>query len=805
MFLDIPKRGASWLFEIIRDRKFLVMLGILALGAYLRLWQIEHLFNVVHDYDPGAYSLGARFITEGFLPYQDFTLVHPPFYNLVLAAVYKIFGYSFFAGSYLSVALSLACVVLIYLVGKKMYHPTAGIIAAVLFAVSPDMLYFGRRVVQETLGIFLILLAIYFAISFIQNRKKSMALLCGLVLGLAVATKYIFVPAAVAIILAVAFVSMGERFKESLKNLGRPALWIMYLCFAAIAFSLVLLLKWTLRLDISVPFIDPMYLTGNDVVVTIFVFLLPLVIAIAVLERRFPFKKWWLGLWELRRNRGLWLLVGGAVLGFFAVTGFFWVKMPQEIFSQTVLLQMNRPPGEFPALIGMIRLAPYASDFLVLTVLTILLAIPIIYILLNRKELSDGDRFLSVALIVSLVLCQGFYHLPRYHVSVIPFLFLGISQLVPSLDMKILTGRLGELTTSIKRNLLFLFSIFVFFIVMSIVLLTNYTGYDVFGGGRYTSTEEQMYAETLDYLEEAGAQKVYAANPIFPALAANLSSTLAFDTFALLWMEEKPAAEIIADAKEAGVDYIILDPWVGWWGYPLKTQTDELISEVRRNSRLVKVVTTDYLSKTEIYLLGAESEGTFNGDFAQWVTTEEMSQPLGWELLTITGEGDEASIEQTNIAGVDAAGLTIYEDGVKEENRDATSAGIHQEALFPDTELEIQVFPTVNTRITGSIILGASVYFIDEDGNALIFGFSDEVDEEEAFQYGGGKRFLVLKNAQLNQWSEYTIDLANYWEQTGWWQPEEIKVYLVVTAHYSEPGYYSAFFGRIETETAQGE
>jgi hypothetical protein len=182
-----------------------------------------------------------------------------------------------------------------------------------------------------------------------------------------------------------------------------------------------------------------------------------------------------------------------------------------------------------------------------------------------------------------------------------------------------------------------------------------------------------------------------------------------------------------------------------------------------------------------------------------------MSQPLGWELLTITGEGDEAIIEQTSIAGVDAAGLKIYEDGVKEAGRDATSAGINQEIIFPDTELEFQVFPTVNTRIAGSVILGAGVYFIDEDGNALIIGFSDEVDEDEAFQYGDGQRFLVLKNAQLNQWSEYTIDLADYWEQTGWWQPEEIKVYLVVTAHYSEPGHYSAFFGRIEAEATQGE
>ncbi len=105
----------AWLSKAGRDPKILALLGIIALAAYLRLWNIDHLFNVLHDYDEGAYSLGARFITQGYLPYQDFILVHPPLYDLVLASFYKIFGYSFLSGRYLSVALSLICIVIIYL------------------------------------------------------------------------------------------------------------------------------------------------------------------------------------------------------------------------------------------------------------------------------------------------------------------------------------------------------------------------------------------------------------------------------------------------------------------------------------------------------------------------------------------------------------------------------------------------------------------------------------------------------------------------------------------------------------------
>ena len=794
----MSRRALNWITKVSKDKNALALLGTLLLGAYLRLWQISHLFNVVHDYDEGAHSLGARFISEGLIPYQDFTLVHPPLYDLLLAGFYKVFGYSFLDGRYISIALSLACIVLIYLVGKKMYHPTAGIFAAALFAVSPDMVYLGRRVVIEPLGIFLILLAIYFAVDFIQNGKRNKAFLCGLFLGLALAAKYLFIPAVVAIIVAVAFLSMGERFWKSLKTLGRPALWGMYLCFAAVFYFLLLMLKWAWNLDVSIPFLDPMYLSLGDAAVTAFVFLLPLVISIWMLEKNIQFKQWWLGLWELRRNRGLWLLLGGTVLGFILITGFFWVKMPQEFFYQTVLLQQNRPPAEVPSLVSIIRTMPFAMSFLSVAFLPILFSIPLLFVLLNKQNISKNECFLSVALVVSLILCQIVHPVPRYYVSIFPFLLVGIAQLAPPLDAKMLTKQFATFTAKFKVSLSVVLTIFIFFITMSLILLTNYTGYDVVSGRTFASNEEIVYRETLDYLEGAGAKKVYAANPIFPALSPDLESTLAFDTFALLWLEEKPPEEIIREAREEGVDYIILDPWVDWWIGTYKEKATELAQEVRRSARLVMVIEPDSDCHTEIYLLGAEAEGIFNGDLAQWVTTDETSLPLGWQPITIAGDNDEADIEQANIAGVACAGFTIYEDGIQEDDRESIHAGIYQEIPFPESELTVQVFPTANTVGTGSVVLGGGIHFADEHGHALVIGFSDEVDEETTLSYQGGDRVLVTRSAQLNQWSEHTIDLASYWEEANWWQPEEVEIYLLVSTRYSEPGHYALYVAKVE-------
>ena len=794
-----PRRFVSQLASVGRDRKrlalLLTMLGILALGAYLRLWNICHLFNVVHDYDEGAWSLAARFISQGYLPYRDFMLVHPPFYELVLATIYKIAGYSFFYGRYLSVALSVACMILIYFIGKKMYHPRAGIAAAALFAVSTEMVYFGRRSVQETLGMFLILVAIYFAFDFIENRKQNRLLWCGLALGLAVATKYVLIPAVIAIIVTVIVLSMGERFWKPVRKLGEPMFWVIYASFAAIFYAFLLLLKWVLGLNVAIPFIDPMYLTAGNVMAAILVFVVPFFISVMLLRWDFSCKKWWLRLWSLRRNKALWMLIGGTALGFVCITGFFWIKAPHEFITQTVLLQQNRPYTEFPSLVALIRVVSLNATFLRLTLLPILFAIPVILILLNKRSFSKSDCFLSVTLITSLIFCQLLHHMPRYYASIFPFLFLGISWLLPPMSVNLLTARL-------KAGLLVLLAILLFSLSLSIVLLRNYCGYDV-NWPVFSSNEEQVYEETLDFLEGAEAKKIYATSPSFAAMSGNLDSTLAFDTFASLWLEKKPPKEMVTDLMDEGVDYVVIDSWARYWLYPYKKEIMELVEEVRLNSRLVEVIEPDSRCSAEIYLLGAEAEGIFNGDFEHWVRTEAMEVPLGWNPTLIKGEGDEAIIREAYIAGKQCVAFDIYEDGEKDDNRDSTHAGISQKISFPQSKITVEVFPRVNTTTTETLALGPCIHFIGRDGHACIIGFSDEVDTETIIRSEDGKRILVFKPAQLHQWSEHTIDLLAYWSHAGWQQPMEVTVLSVVSAYYTNPGYYTLYIARVEMNDVQ--
>jgi hypothetical protein len=248
------------------------------------------------------------------------------------------------------------------------------------------------------------------------------------------------------------------------------------------------------------------------------------------------------------------------------------------------------------------------------------------------------------------------------------------------------------------------------------------------------------------------------------------------------------------------VDYVVLDSWVRYWRYPYEKQATELVKEVRLNSRLVEVIAPDSRCMVEIYRLGAEAEGIFNGNFEQWVRTEDMTVPLGWNPALIRGEGDEAIIHEDYIAGKECVAFDIYEDGEKYDETDSTHAGISQKISFPQSKIKVEVFPRVNTTTTETLALGPGIHFIDGDGHACVIGFSDEVDTETIIRSEDGKRMLVFKPAQLHQWSEHSIDLPAYWSHAGWQQPTEVTVLVVVSAYYTNPGYCTFCVAGIEME-----
>ncbi len=509
--------------------------AIILFDAYLRLWKLPHLFLWINDYDEGAYSMGGRFIAQGFMPYKDFTLVHPPFYDLVLSAIYKVFGYNFFYGRYFSVLLSIACVILVYFIVKKLYNSTAALIAAFLFVIFPEFYSSWYRAVQEPLGIFLVLAGLYFAGTYIQSKKNGGHLLfSGLCLGLAVATKYTFIPAVAGFVAAIAIISTDWNWRKVSSYFG------------------------------------------------------------GLLKREF------------------WILIAGIIAGFLMVTGYFIIKTPRLFFDQTLFSQLGyRVGNRFETIsLKLARLSPGIHQILAfsrgtfaetISTLCVLLCIVLFIVLLFKKKRSKSDIFFLVTGLISLILCSFFNPIgeTRYFVSFYLFILLAIVIFVPALNID--QAKQQITFHSLRSNITFIVTclLLIFFLGSTIILRMDYN----FLNSTNLTYEEQTYKETIAYLESVKAKKIYAIDPIIPALATNLNSALEFDTFGKIITIDGSPDKYFQSLVDEGVDYVVIDPF-SLLGITSSGQNiRELISDIQKNGVLVKTIVPNDVAilGTQIY------------------------------------------------------------------------------------------------------------------------------------------------------------------------------------------------------------
>jgi len=759
------------------------LLGVVALALGFRLWKIRDLFSVFHDYDPGAYSLGVRFITEGLVPYRDFVLVHPPLYDYVLAAVYDVSGYDLVHGRYLSVALSFICVLLVYEIGRRLYDSRVAVMAALIFAVEPMMVYLGRRCVQEMLGLTLILAGVLLAFGHLQTGGRRRLLFAGICLGLAIAVKYVFVPAVVGVVLGLAALSWPDSLRARVSDLGDLVFWGLYVAIAGAFYALLFMLEWVLGVPVSLPLMEPLQANAGDVSVVVMVLVLPLFLAARARNLALPFRAWAGAFMVWVRGTECRLLLCGIVVGFLSVTGYFLVTVPGEFVRQTLLWQQNRPAGEFPSLLALARIAPLVPGYARMACLSVLAAIPVALVLLNRRPLGKGDPFVVIVVSVTAVLSQGFFQLPRYYAPMFPFVIMGVAALVQT-SAGIRSSGWGRVGLYVPLTLVLLSG------SLSASLLNNYSGYDAFGTGPASSTRT-LYDQTTAFLRDGGAKKVFTLNPIFAAMSDELDSTVDFDTFALLWLEKRPAKRILEDVRAEGVDCVVVDPWIRQWGDSYKDGADALLSEIRRTGHLIGILNPGSPLLVEVYRLGAAPEVIVNGDFAYWSDYEGMSIPLGWNPVLIGGEGDSADIRAAGLSDEGGVRFIVYEDGLTEPGATSTHAGLSRRMAFPRTDVTVTVMPGLNTESLGATPLGPAIHFLDGEGHSVVLGFSDKLEEEQVAVCGECGHVAVMRPAPLYRWSEHSIDVAKYWQEAGWEIPEEVTLLVVLSAHADYPGYYT--------------
>jgi len=148
--------------------------------------------------------------------FGDTTYFRAPLYAYCLGALYAVFGDSLWVGRLFGLAVGLATILIVYLIGKRAFGRTAGTIAASLQAVYPINIYFEGELLLDPLFTLLLLGALYQFLYWHAKQVVRNLALTAVLLGLAAITR----PTAlvVAAMLIVWLLVAGANIKTRIAN-----------------------------------------------------------------------------------------------------------------------------------------------------------------------------------------------------------------------------------------------------------------------------------------------------------------------------------------------------------------------------------------------------------------------------------------------------------------------------------------------------------------------------------------------------------------------------------------------------------
>jgi Flp pilus assembly protein TadD len=186
-----------------RRNHYILLLCIFGLAVALRLVYLSHLrafpFFDHPIMDASYHDSWAREIAGGSLVRGE-PFFRAPLYSYFLALVYSISGGSYLLPRLIQFALGGLTAVITLSLARRLIGLTAGVVAGLLCAVYPVLIYFEGELLTETLFIFLTMLGILLVDTARSGQRLRTWLSGGLVLGLALVTRptiALFLPVAV--------------------------------------------------------------------------------------------------------------------------------------------------------------------------------------------------------------------------------------------------------------------------------------------------------------------------------------------------------------------------------------------------------------------------------------------------------------------------------------------------------------------------------------------------------------------------------------------------------------------------------
>jgi len=193
---------------------YLAVLCLIVIGSVLRLYNLG--FNSFWLDEAATDLFTQQSISNYWQLVTNLGEVHPPLFYLVEKIIIP-FGTSEFLYRLFPAVFGIATIPLFYIIGKKMFGSSVGIIMAVLITFSPFHIRYSQDARMYTMFLFIISLALIFYLEAIKSNNLKYWILFGFVSALAIWTHFM----AFIIIGALIIYSLFHLIKEknSPKNL----------------------------------------------------------------------------------------------------------------------------------------------------------------------------------------------------------------------------------------------------------------------------------------------------------------------------------------------------------------------------------------------------------------------------------------------------------------------------------------------------------------------------------------------------------------------------------------------------------
>lgn len=180
--------------NFLKSKKIFLLTSVLLLAVFLRLWKISEYMTFLGD--EGRDVLVVYDILHG-----KFTLLGPtasvggfflgPIYYYFMAPFLWLFNYNPVGPAVMVALFGVATVFLVYKIGSEFFGFKAGLIASLLYTISPLVIAYSRSSWNPNLMPFFSLLTLYITYKAISKNKMVLFILGGIFLGIAMQMHYL--------------------------------------------------------------------------------------------------------------------------------------------------------------------------------------------------------------------------------------------------------------------------------------------------------------------------------------------------------------------------------------------------------------------------------------------------------------------------------------------------------------------------------------------------------------------------------------------------------------------------------------